>query len=297
MEIIFHMALGKGLSSLIQPREDLIKNPAGERQMTPTFMPIFKIRPNPLQPRKDFSAEAMEDLAQSIRENGILQPIVVSKLKDPEGAIEYQIVAGERRWRASKMIGLKEIPVVAREVKSDQEGIELGILENIQRENLNPIELAMAYKQLVGLGIAQEEIGKKIGKSRQVIGNTMRLLSLPKLIQDDIKNGILSENHSRAILALPTEDLQLKLWKEIKEQKLSARHAEVAARKYKKTPSQSVANLDALSREMVVQLEAYLGTKVTVEPGKHVSDGGKIIIKYFSNEDLKNIVRKITQAR
>lgn len=295
------MALGKGLSSLIQPKDDAGKTQQAA-QAAPLLVSVFNIRSNPLQPRKDFNAAALDELAQSIKENGILQPIVVSKLRNLESArlpdgqgIEYQIVAGERRWRAAKILGLKEIPVVVRDVKDDKEGLELGILENIQREDLNPIELAWAYKQLVDLGITQEMIGQKIGKSRQVIGNTMRLLSLPQPIQEDIKTGVLSENHSRAILAMPTEEMQLKLWKEIKEQKLSARHAEVAARKYKKVPSKSVANVDALSKEMIVQLEAYLGTKVMIEPGKHVSDGGKIIIKYFSNEDLRNLVRKITQ--
>jgi len=287
------MALGRGLSSLIQPKEE-----TGGKQNNQGFfsVPVDEIRPNTMQPRRDFDLAAMQDLADSIAENGILQPIVVSTIKNQKAdGKNYQIIAGERRWRAAKMINLKEVPVVLREISGDEEGLELGILENIQRENLNPIELAMAYKRLNDLGLSYEQIGKKIGKSRPLINNTVRLLTLPMPIQEDLKTGALSENHGRAILALPTPELQIKLWGEVKEQKLSARNTEVASRKYKKVPSKSAANLNAFTKDIIVQLEAYLGTKVLVQPGKHVSDGGKIVIKYFSNEDLRNIVKKITK--
>lgn len=295
------MALGRGLSSLIQPKtSEPTKNLAQgmhERAMQEVYLiPLEKIQANPHQPRKSFNEDMLEDLMNSIKQNGILQPIVVSKLLDPKNGVEFQIIAGERRFRASKRAQLKEIPAIVRALGEGAEGLELAILENIQREDLNAIELALAYQQLVEeYKMSQNDIADKIGKSRQVVGNTMRLLTLPEQIQEDIRTGIISENHARAILALSSTELRLKLWKEVKEQKLSARNAEVASRKYKKVPNKSAAHTDALTRDAMVKLEAHLGTKVIIEPGKHVSDGGKIIIKYFSNEDLNALVKKITE--
>ncbi len=298
------MALGRGLSSLIQPKN--VNAPEKQELLAPAMqgekttqaiylLPLEKIQPNPFQPRKSFGEDVMEDLVNSIKQNGILQPIVVSKIKDPKDGVEYQIIAGERRYRASKIAKLKEIPAIVRELGANAEGLELALLENIQREDLNAIELASAYQQLIDeFKMTQNDIADKIGKSRQVVGNTMRLLTLPEPVREDIRTGAISENHARAILALPTEELRLKLWKEVKEQKLSARNTEVAARKYKKVPNKSAMNVDAMTKDVMVKLEAHLGTKVVIEPGKHVSDGGKIIIKYFTNEDLYAIVKKIT---
>lgn len=292
------MALGRGLSSLIQPKDaPQPQKPStgtpSAHQETMFYIAIDQIEPNPLQPRKEFDEAALQDLANSIKESGILQPILVMRAK--AGAkVPFQILTGERRFRAAKLAGLKEVPALIRDVANDQENLRIAILENVQRENLNPIELAQAYKKLVDeFHMDQESIGKKVGKSRQVVGNTMRLLTLPQVIQEDVKNEVISENHARAILALPTDDMRLKLWREIKDLKLSARHAEVAARKFKQAPSKAVASLDAETKQMVMKLEAHLGTKVTIEPGKHVSDGGKIVIKYFSNEDLRAVVKKI----
>ena len=293
------MALGRGLSSLIQPKDASQQQGAqngtpSSHQETMFYIAIDQIDPNPLQPRKEFDEAALQDLASSIKESGILQPILVMRAKSGTAKVPFQILTGERRWRAAKLAGLKEVPALIRNVANDQENLRIAILENVQRENLNPIELAQAYKKLVDeFHMDQESIGKKVGKSRQVVGNTMRLLTLPVSIQDDVKNEVISENHARAILALPTDDMRLKLWKEIKDLKLSARHAEVAARKFKQTPSRAVAALDAETKQMAMKLEAHLGTKVTIEPGKHVSDGGKIVIKYFSNEDLRAVVKKI----
>ena len=294
------MALGKGLSSLIQQKP--VSAPVSQAGALANpkdailRIPVEKIESNPLQPRRIFGEAELQDLANSITENGILQPIVVTLLKQPKGGVEYQIVAGERRWRAAKLAKLTEVPAILRDINKDYENLELAILENVQRQNLNSVELALSYKKLVDFfDMTHADIGQKIGKSREHVSNTVRLLSLPEPIQEDLRAGAISENHARAILALPTDELRLKLWQEVKGQKLSARNTEVAARKYKKVPSKSAANLDAFSKGAVVELEAYLGTKVLVEPGKHVSDGGKIVIKYFSNEDLKNIVGKITK--
>lgn len=298
------MALGKGLSSLIQPKavEKITAQtattpgiPFNEKDMI-LHIPVGKIESNPLQPRNVFNESELSDLANSIKENGILQPIIVTPLKQPKGIVEYQIVAGERRWRAAKLAKLSEVPAIVRDITRDYENLELAILENVQRKDLNPIELALSYKKLADyFDMTHNDIAQKMGKSREHVSNTIRLLGLPAPIQEDLRAGGISENHARAILALPTDELKMKLWQEVKDQKLSARNTEVAARKYKKIPSKSAADLDAFSKGVVVELESYLGTKVMIEPGKHVSDGGKIIIKYFSNEDLKNVVNKITK--
>lgn len=299
------MALGKGLSSLIQPKavEKITAQtvatpgvPFNEKDMI-LHIPVGKIESNPLQPRNIFNESELSDLANSIKENGILQPIIVTPLKQPKGIVEYQIVAGERRWRAAKLAQLSEVPAIVRDITKDYENLELAILENVQRKDLNPIELALSYKKLADyFDMTHNDIAQKMGKSREHVSNAIRLLGLPAPIQEDLRAGGISENHARAILALPTDELKMKLWQEVKQQKLSARNTEVAARKYKKTPSKAAAGLDAFSKSVVVELESYLGTKVMIEPGKHVSDGGKIIIKYFSNEDLKNIVGKITKS-
>ena len=294
------MALGKGLSSLIQQKPVVsvpvqAGAPANPKDAV-LRIPVEKIESNPLQPRRAFGEAELQDLANSITENGILQPIIVTPLKQPKGGVEYQIVAGERRWRAAKLARLKEVPAILRDINRDYENLELAVLENVQRQNLNSVELALSYKKLVDFfDMTHNDIGQKIGKSREHVSNTIRLLSLPEPIQEDLRAGAISENHARAILALPTDELRLKLWQEVKGLKLSARNTEVAARKYKKVPSKAAASLDAFSKSVVVELESYLGTKVLIEPGKHVSDGGKIVIKYFSNEDLKNIVGKITK--
>ncbi|MBI3685313.1 ParB/RepB/Spo0J family partition protein [Candidatus Azambacteria bacterium] len=295
------MALGRGLSSLIQPKaindtqKEQVKADIEGRHETIFYIPTERIEPNPFQPRKHFDEEALKELASSVKEDGILQPIIVSQAQGVQGKPTYQIVAGERRWRAAKLVGLKEVPAIVKNIGENREGLRIAILENIQRENLNAIELAEGYKRLSEeFGMRQEDIAARVGKSRQTVGNTIRLLSLPKQIRDDIVAGAISENHARAMLALASDELRLRLWREVREQKLSARQTEVAARRYKKVPSKSAASLDAMAKDAMVRLEARLGTKVTVEPGPHVSDGGKIVIKYFSNEDLKNIVKKIT---
>lgn len=296
------MALGRGLSSLIQPKKandaekERMSVPGEGRSETVFYIPVEKIEPNPFQPRKRFDEESLKDLASSVKEDGILQPIIVSQVQDSQGKVRYQIVAGERRWRAAKMVGLKEVPAIVKNIVEHREGLRIAILENIQRENLNAVELAEAYKRLADeFGMRQEDIAVRVGKSRQLVGNTMRLLSLPKEIREDIAAGIISENHARAMLALSSDELKLKLWREVREHKLSARQTEVAARTYKKTPGKSAGVLDAFAKDAVMKLEARLGTKVTIHPALHVSDGGKIIITYFSNEDLKDIVKKITE--
>lgn len=290
------MALGRGLASLLQPKglsetdKEKIKTENEGRHDTVFYIATDKIKPNPFQPRTRFDEAALKELASSIKEDGVLQPIIVSQVGNA-----YQLIAGERRWRAAKMVGLKEVPVIVKNVTENRESLRLSILENIQRENLNPIELALGYKKLADeFGMRQEDIAARIGKSRQLVGNTIRMLLLPKQIQEDVASGAISENHTLAMLSLPSDEMRLKLWREVREHKLSARQTEVAARTYKHTAGKQAASLDALAKDAIVKLEAHLGTKVSVEPAAHASDGGKIVIKYFSNDDLKTIVKKIT---
>ncbi|MBI1755430.1 ParB/RepB/Spo0J family partition protein, partial [Candidatus Azambacteria bacterium] len=227
------MALGRGLSSLIQPKaindtqKEQVKADIEGRHETIFYIPTERIEPNPFQPRKHFDEEALKELASSVKEDGILQPIIVSQAQGVQGKPTYQIVAGERRWRAAKLVGLKEVPAIVKNIGENREGLRIAILENIQRENLNAIELAEGYKRLSEeFGMRQEDIAARVGKSRQTVGNTIRLLSLPKQIRDDIVAGAISENHARAMLALASDELRLRLWREVREQKLSARQTE-----------------------------------------------------------------------
>jgi len=294
------MALGRGLSSLI-PKKDNSQNASNMNTTGQSLIKeavfnidINKIYPNPYQPRKKFKEEALKDLAESIKQHGILQPIVVAEINEG-GEKKYQIIAGERRYRASKLAGFSTIPAILKNEKTNKEHLEIAILENIQREDLTPLEKAISYKQLVDeFGMTHAQIGERVGKGRVSVSNTIRLLDLSDDVKKALESEEISENHARAILSLPEGAMQSRLLNEVKTQKLSARNTEVAARSILKKPSKSMANNDPFVTDAVVKLERYLGTKVLIKPKKHVSDGGEIIVKYFSNEDLKNIVGKIS---
>jgi len=291
------MALGRGLSSLIQKKEITQASAIGVNNTTNKkdavlSLNIESIVPNPYQPRKYFKESALEDLATSIKEHGILQPIVVSEVEDGK----YQIIAGERRFRASKLAGLKMIPAILKNDIKNKEQLELAILENIQREDLTPLEKAISYKQLSDeFNMTHAQIGERVGKGRVAVSNTIRLLELPDFAKNALESGDISENHARAILSLPSGAMQEKLLNEIKTQKLSARNTEVTARAMMKKPVKSMKSEDPAIKEVLAKLESYLGTKVTIKPKKHVSDGGELLIQYFSNEDLNKILGKITK--
>ncbi len=291
------MALGRGLSSLIPQKKDR-KLPTSVNKQSLNKKTVFdisinKISPNPYQPRKYFKESALKDLASSIKKHGVIQPIVVVKIGDNDEE-KYQIIAGERRYRASKLAGFKTIPAILKDNKTNKEHLELAILENVQREDLTPLERALSYKQLADeFSMTHAQIGERVGKGRVSVSNTIRLLELPDDVKTALEEGDISENHARAILSLPKGAMQSKLLKEVKTQKLSARNTEVAARAMLKKPVKSMAGQDPLIKEALAKIEGYLGTKVLVKPAKHVSDGGELVVKYFSNEDLKNIVRKI----
>ena len=297
------MALGRGLASLIPQKQQVEQKPA-DFSIYPTNkvnnykesvlnIDINRIQPNPYQPRKKFDESALNDLATSIKEHGILQPIV---LVESEGG-KYKIIAGERRFRASQIAGFKTVPAIVKDKKSDQEQLELAILENVQREDLTPLEKAIAYKQLIDdFGLTHAQIGERVGKSRSSISNSVRLLELSEEIKNAIDSGEISENHARALLALSDPSMQAKLLNEIKTQKLSARNTEVVARAMANKPIKSALTQDPFVKDALLVLEGYLGTKVALEPAKHVSDGGSLVVKYFSNEDLKHILEKIVSG-
>jgi len=257
-----------------------------------------KIRPNPYQPRKEFDEERLKSLAESIRQYGILQPLTVSRVEvtreDGGLAAEYELIAGERRLRASKLIGLKQVPVVIRHgEESGKVKLELAIIENLQREDLNAIDRAEALSQLVKeFGLSHGEVSEKIGRSREYVSNSIRLLALPKHIQQAVVNKELTEGHARALLMIADKPEEMDtLFKEIVLKKTSVRHVEQMVRrlaqdkirKHDKTPE-----MMALEKS----LTETLGTRVLIE---NRPQGGRLLIEFFSPEDLSNIVAQLAQ--
>jgi ParB family chromosome partitioning protein len=288
-------ALGKGLSSLLPSRAaaPVAAPPPAAPAEPPTVnrLPIDQIEPNPNQPRTVFDPARLQELAASIQANGIIQPLIVRKIGD-----KYHLIAGERRWRASRLAGLKEVPIVIANIHDDRL-LEVALIENIQREDLNPIEVAVAFEKLSNdLGLSHEEIGKRTGKDRTTITNMLRLLRLPGDVQLLLAEKRLSMGHARAILGLPTEELQREVAEKAAAQGLSVRQVEqmvhnmTKAREVKKadTPKPVDPNVKAA----IGELEAALGTRVRIvekAPGK-----GKIEIDYYSQDDLDRIYAVIT---
>ncbi len=272
-------ALGKGLNALIPTGGEEDRGPRGS-----FLCAVEQIRSNPDQPRKRFNEQALESLASTIREKGVLQPLLVRRVGN-----RYELIAGERRLRAAKKAGLEEVPVLIRDAE-EADRLELSILENIQREDLDPIEEARAYKEMLDrLKITQEELARRVGKDRSSVANTMRLLQLPREIQEDLSSGRLSSGHARAILALDREVLQLKLWALIKDKGISVREAErhvqeLKAGKAGKT--KPIAPVDPDMQSLQDELCRHFGTRVMIQKGKK---GGKIQIRYSSDEELNRL--------
>jgi ParB family chromosome partitioning protein len=280
-------ALGKGLGALISARATP-KTDAAPAAQPPSNEPVSKlgislIDPNPLQPRTVFQADRLQELADSIQANGIIQPLVVR----PHGQ-RYQLVAGERRWRAAKIAGLAEVPAVVQEI-SDERLLEITLVENIQREDLNPIEIARAFERLGReLQLSHDEIARRTGKDRTSVTNTLRLLKLPADVQQLVAEHRLSMGHARAILALPTPDLQRQVAEKSSSQGLSVRQVErlvhnMTTTREPKTPEEVDPNVKAA----IAELERVLGTRVRIT-GKS-DQRGRIEIEYFSGEDLNRI--------
>jgi ParB family chromosome partitioning protein len=252
-------------------------------------IPIENIKSNPRQPRTQFKPEELAELAASIREHGILQPLVVTR-SEQEGT--YTLIAGERRLQAARQADLKHVPAIAREA-SDQQILELALIENIQRSDLNPLEAAEAYRQLAEeFGLSHEEIAARVGKSRTSITNTMRLLKLTPAIQQAVIDGYISEGHARALLALPTPQAQNACLQIVIQQSLNVRQTEDLARKYmgQKTTQAVPPAPDPEFKAIEDRLRSHLGTKVRLNRGKR---GGSITIHYFSDEELEHILLRM----
>lgn len=280
-------ALGRGVQAIFQAMPGL----EVERDEAVLEIAIADIVPNPYQPRKTFDQEKLEELANSIQQYGVIQPIVVRRIHNG-----FELVAGERRWRASQKTGLKTIPVVIRDY-GDSEMMEIALIENLQREDLNPIEEAISYRRLMEeFGLTQEEVAKRLGRSRSLIANTIRLLQLPEEIQDYVSRGTLSMGHAKALLALPTSDLQCEAANRVIEDDLNVRDIEELVRKA--TMSKPKGEKKAKQRELSLvdaeeRFKLFFGTQVKIKPGKIKS---KIEIEYYSEEDLERIL-EITQSR
>jgi ParB family chromosome partitioning protein len=276
--------LGKGLGALIPNFEET------ESSGTPQEVELRLISTNPYQPRKEFDPEKLAELAESIKVHGIIQPLLVREFQN-----DYQLIAGERRLRAAKQAGLETVPVIIREM-SDETMMEVALVENLQREDLNPIEEAEAYHRLgEEFSLTQDEIARRVSKSRPAVANALRLLNLPKEIQSDLSSGVLSAGHARALLSLKTPAEQTRIWTKTKTQGLSVREIEELVRAMLETGTVSretkkaapgKAEKDPNLREIEEELQQALGTKVTIVPG---SSGGRIEIQFYSGDDLERI--------
>ncbi len=285
-----HRPLGKGLSALLAPRTASPQAPQTQSPSpeNPASLQIDSIAPNPVQPRSVFLSDRLEELAASIRANGIIQPLIVRR--HGEG---YQIIAGERRWRAAKLAGLTQVPVVIQDV-ADPRMLELALIENIQREDLNPIELAQAYERLGSeLGLSQEEIGKRTGKDRTSITNILRLLRLPKEVQLMLAEHRLAMGHAKAILGLNSADDQIELAQKAASQGLSVRQVETLVNeanserpKHGSGPRRETPQ-DPNVRAAIDELERALGTRVRIV--ELTDQRGRIEIEYYSQADLDRL--------
>ena len=292
--------LGKGLDSLIPDNgktadrekkvkvvekvvEKIIEKPAEVK------LKINQIEPNRQQPRRKFDEETLQELADSIRQFGILQPLIVQERED-----FYEIIAGERRWRAAKLAGLKELPVIIRKM-TDQEIVEISLIENIQRENLNPIEEAAAYRRLLTeFQLKQEEVAERVGKSRTAVTNSMRLLKLDERVQQMVVEEMLSTGHARALLAIEDPELQFQTANKIYNEKLSVREVEKLVKNIgKEKPAKKERDFqqDAVFQDLEERMKASLGTKVSIN--RKDDKKGKIEIEYYSIEELERLMEMI----
>lgn len=269
-------ALGRGLDSLLPPAAQ-----------GSTEVALNAIDANPSQPRQRFDRAALEDLAASIAEYGVVQPLVVTAR--PGG--RYQIIVGERRWQAARLAGLSTIPVVVREA-SDQETLELALIENVQRADLNPLEEAAAYQRLMkDFGLTQEDVSRRVGRSRAAVANTVRLLTLPELLKRAVIEQRISEGHARALLQVPDSDGQIALLERVEHDGLNVRQTEELTRRAIAVPRERRESIDRSEVEAVEgDLRRALGTKVHVRPSAR---GGRIVIEYYSNEEFDGLYRRL----
>lgn len=275
--------LGKGLGALIPEVSDDEVARGRLRDVE-----VSRVRPNPFQPRETFDPEGLEELKQSIAENGVIQPISVREVE-----LGYELIAGERRLRAVRDLGLTSIPAFVLEVRTDAEMLELSLIENIQREDLNPIDEAAGYQALIDrCHLTQEEVARKVGKDRATIANALRLLRLPKLVQQSLVNGEITAGHARALLSLTDSGEQADLWKKILKKKYSVRQVEEFVKKARnkpKTKKDRSRKVDPFIQAAEDKIRSTLGTQVRIHK-KSRGAGGKIEVEFYSDADLERIL-------
>ena len=291
--------LGKGLDSLIPDTISHTDQKSKESDSTTnneTIVKINKVEPNREQPRKNFDEDALLELAESIKQFGLLQPILVQDRND-----HYEIIAGERRWRASKLAGLKEVPVIIKNL-TEQEIVEISLIENIQREDLNPIEEAMAYKRLLTeFELKQDELAERVSKNRTTITNSMRLLKLNTEVQNMIISDMISAGHARALLAIEDSEVQYATAMKIFDEKLSVRDTEKLVKNINKPANLSsilkkpAENYDFIYKDIEDKIRTFIGAKTTVTSKDN--NKGKIEIEFYSTEELERIVEILSTAK
>lgn len=273
-------ALGRGIGALIPEREI-------ERKEEVIYVQTDKIKPNPFQPREDFDNEGIEELAQSIKEKGVIQPLLVRRKGD-----DFELIAGERRLRAAKLLNSNELPIIVKDV-DDRDSLELALIENVQRQSLNPIEEAHAYQYLIEkFQVTQEKISSVLGKSRVTITNTLRLLKLPQEIKEEIKRGRISFAHGRALLEVEDDNFQRRLAQETITRDLSVRELEnlIKAKRPRSARRRAMPAKDLHIAVLEEELQHLLASKVKIIKGKK---RGHIVIEFYSQEDLQRIVNKM----
>jgi ParB family transcriptional regulator, chromosome partitioning protein len=293
--------LGKGLGSLIP---DSVAEAVNAKRENIFYVEVSKIQPNPDQPRTDFDQEALNDLSKSIRKFGVLQPLLVSKIEEdlPRGrAVRYQLIAGERRWRASQLAGLPQVPVIIRddltpESSADKSrGLEVALIENLQREDLNPLEQGEAYARLANeFGLKQQEIADKVGKSREAVANIMRLLNLPKYIKDALRAGRINGSQARALLSFHQDpERQKQVYEAIMEGGFSSKDVEQVASSAKAAVGRRKARHNVKFDDLMKNLTDHLATPVVIKIAGGSGHSGQIVIRFATHEELNEVVKRI----
>ena len=295
--------LGKGIDALITPtvKKEADQEKVIEKVVEKTvelYLKIDEIEPNRLQPRKNFDEDALQELSESIKQYGLIQPIVVKKQEK-----YYEIVAGERRWRAARIAGLKEVPVIVKEY-DDRESMEIAIVENLQREDLNPIEEAQAYRCLIEeFGLKQDEAAKKVSKSRTAVTNAMRLLKLDERVQQMVIDDMISGGHARTLLAVENKDEQYTMEMLIFYNKISVRETEKLVRNYQKKEEEKkvsekkedFSQMETIYHQLEERMKSVIGSKVAIHSRNYKK--GKIEIEYYSNDELERIIDLIESVK
>lgn len=277
-------ALGRGLGTLIPG----VDSPGEEKKEQGTEVETTRIIPNRLQPRQVFDNRGLEDLANSIRVNGIIQPIIVRRLNDGM----YELIAGERRWRAAQMVGLKRVPVVIKDL-TDEKSLEVALIENLQREDLNPVEAAQGYQRLLKeFNLTQDEIARRVGKERSTVTNYLRLLTLPEKIRDYLSRSVLTPGHAKAVLSISDKNEQVRFAEYIVKRGASVREAETWSKGWgiPRKKKRTVERRDPTLKDLEERLQRIFGTKVRIYAEKR---GGKIVLEYYTIDDLNRILEVV----